>query len=552
MKEHIEFVDSRATLVSLQTIEEYPIHCHDAVEIIYVLEGVIDLKISFFNFELREGQFAVINRAEIHRISKKSLKNLVLIYHIDASGFNIGETIFMYDPSYYKYINGERVDEIRRILINAALESFQNNIDSLKRTSDLMAQCLAVLIDEYQMQHYSAKDLKESIYKDKQMQSDRMKRINNYLYAHYNEKIGLEMLAELEHINKYYLTHLIKYSTGYCFQKLINIIRIEMSEGLLLNSEKNVSDIVYETGFSSYRFFNKHFKELFHMTPSEYRQRYKNEILGKKAIDAIEYSAAEGIAILYDHIEADVIHDKSKCIMVDGRVLRNAVQSGGFGKLIRKLNFFHTDLDEAAITLRNLGFPVNNHANISNEGAGTPYQQYLGSSDNIITMINQLIQNYDGNNLLLFDAEPGIKTVLQENHGVIARTGLAKVSFYACLFYAMLGDVLIDQNDDYLVTGSSKGFQILIHCSGPVKFKLTHVCDDCLIKIWHYENKNNTYNQCLALGKLPHIDNTDIDMLNRASFPHVQLCKPKPKPTAEAEFEIQLSPQDTALIIIEE
>lgn len=69
----------------------------------------------------------------------------------------------------------------------------------------------------------------------------------------------------------------IKSLTNYAPNELVRIIRLKAAEQLIINTEKNISEIAYETGFTTPSYFTKCFKEYFNESPTDYgkRIRYK-------------------------------------------------------------------------------------------------------------------------------------------------------------------------------------------------------------------------------------------------------------------------------------
>ncbi len=67
----------------------------------------------------------------------------------------------------------------------------------------------------------------------------------------------------------------IKTLTNYAPNELVRIIRLKASEQLLIHTEKSISEIAYESGFSSPSYFTKCFKEYFNESPTEYMKRIK-------------------------------------------------------------------------------------------------------------------------------------------------------------------------------------------------------------------------------------------------------------------------------------
>jgi signal transduction histidine kinase/AraC-like DNA-binding protein len=67
----------------------------------------------------------------------------------------------------------------------------------------------------------------------------------------------------------------IKSLTNYAPNELVRIIRLKAAEQLLINSEKSISEIAYDTGFSTPSYFTKCFKEYFSESPTDYVKRVK-------------------------------------------------------------------------------------------------------------------------------------------------------------------------------------------------------------------------------------------------------------------------------------
>jgi len=67
----------------------------------------------------------------------------------------------------------------------------------------------------------------------------------------------------------------IKSLTNFAPNELVRIIRLKAAEQFLIHSEKTISEIAYDTGFSSPSYFTKCFKEYFNESPTDYMKRIK-------------------------------------------------------------------------------------------------------------------------------------------------------------------------------------------------------------------------------------------------------------------------------------
>ncbi|MEG0769792.1 MAG: AraC family transcriptional regulator [Ruthenibacterium sp.] len=94
-----------------------------------------------------------------------------------------------------------------------------------------------------------------------------------YIDEHYAESLTLDMLAELAHVNKYYLVHTFNKEYGITPINYLIDRRIRESKYMLSNTNHSLSQIAHVLGFSSPSYFSQSFRKLTGMSPMEYRKR---------------------------------------------------------------------------------------------------------------------------------------------------------------------------------------------------------------------------------------------------------------------------------------
>ena len=95
-----------------------------------------------------------------------------------------------------------------------------------------------------------------------------------YIHSHYQEDISLEMLAQMFYVSPYYLCREFKKSTNSTIVRYINVTRIMNAQRKFMETSKNITDISRETGFSNLTHFNRVFKSVTGMSPSQYRRQF--------------------------------------------------------------------------------------------------------------------------------------------------------------------------------------------------------------------------------------------------------------------------------------
>lgn len=99
--------------------------------------------------------------------------------------------------------------------------------------------------------------------------------VRRYLDTNYKENITLESLAQMTHINKYYLAHAFRRFMGFSPISYLIMRRMEESKSLLETTDYSISQVAGIVGFSSQSYFSQIFKKNTGETPNEYRKRVK-------------------------------------------------------------------------------------------------------------------------------------------------------------------------------------------------------------------------------------------------------------------------------------
>jgi AraC-like DNA-binding protein len=92
-----------------------------------------------------------------------------------------------------------------------------------------------------------------------------------YIEQHYTEKLTLEDLAGAVQYNRTYLSTLFKNAVGVNFHEYLMRVRFQQALSELATTQKNLTEIAIDNGFSDLKSFNSRFREILHRTPAEYR-----------------------------------------------------------------------------------------------------------------------------------------------------------------------------------------------------------------------------------------------------------------------------------------
>jgi len=93
---------------------------------------------------------------------------------------------------------------------------------------------------------------------------------------HNDSNISIEDIAEKMGLSRSQLFRKLKAITGMSHVEIIKKFRLEKAKWLLTNTRLNVSDISYQVGFSSPKYFSNVFYKEFDLRPSEWRRQFNN------------------------------------------------------------------------------------------------------------------------------------------------------------------------------------------------------------------------------------------------------------------------------------
>lgn len=99
-----------------------------------------------------------------------------------------------------------------------------------------------------------------------------VRNIIGYVRQNYTQKISLEEVSSLVHLNKSYVSVLFKKETGEKFSDFLLRIRLEESCRLLESTRKSIQEIAGMAGFPDSAYFSRAFKERYGKSPMEYRK----------------------------------------------------------------------------------------------------------------------------------------------------------------------------------------------------------------------------------------------------------------------------------------
>lgn len=258
-------------------------HRHDFWEIVYVYEGIGENHTENTSSIITEGNLLLISPGAAHTIISNSNANCPRVRIC-----NCLFTIDFFDKALNDYFKINELKNFRlySILKNRDVFCVQLNDNEIKTICgyiyDINRECCIkdIRIDEL-IKNSIVNLLIEAtrIYEtpERNLNSDTKENslaaiLEQYMKANLNSKITLASLSEQVHLAPAYLSRYFKEHTGETVSEYLFRIRIERAAELLRTTSYSITEISALCGYSSLGNFQRYFKKLVGISPSEYRK----------------------------------------------------------------------------------------------------------------------------------------------------------------------------------------------------------------------------------------------------------------------------------------
>ena len=100
-----------------------------------------------------------------------------------------------------------------------------------------------------------------------------------YILDNINKNISRSEVAQHVYLNEEYFSRMFKNKTGYAYKDYAIEVKMKYIKELLVTTNFSISIIASKAGFDNFSYFSRMFKKMEHMTPQEYRQLHKGQLI---------------------------------------------------------------------------------------------------------------------------------------------------------------------------------------------------------------------------------------------------------------------------------
>lgn len=279
-----EKISLKNTINAMQSCPStFELHWHNQVEIIALPASVKTtvphtISINQTTYELLPGDILFIWGGELHEIIANEDEALI--------GLQFASTIFNELPDFAPFIHIFRtkhlISHAQDSSVAEDIYSYIEHIFEVQATKDIFCGvesviCLYELFMNFG--RHLAAVAEESIDFDLEAGTKTNRKIKqacDYITEHCDQPLTLETVSDYIGFSTYYFSRIFKIATGLSYIEFITHQRIRRAQALLSDSDLNITEISYQSGFKSISTFNRVFKQYKGCSPSQYRKYYIN------------------------------------------------------------------------------------------------------------------------------------------------------------------------------------------------------------------------------------------------------------------------------------
>ncbi|MBD5489584.1 MAG: AraC family transcriptional regulator [Lachnospiraceae bacterium] len=260
---------------SADTGEKLLNHWHEELELAFYVKGGGRHYINGECVVAKQGRLVVTNSGFVHNIiPDESVLNddgvcaIVIIIHPKFI-----ESIFPEYEHFY-FTNKKEIanDEMKELILDIAGCKGEESPFGHIYIKSQITRLLYLMCKEDIVERSAVDDI--NLLKN----IERIKGVIQYVENNYKENITQSMIARKFYFSSVYFSRYFKNCTGMTFTDYLTSYRIEKARMELVKTDKTVTQIALETGFSDDRRLIIAFKKKHGITPLQYRKKQKNSV----------------------------------------------------------------------------------------------------------------------------------------------------------------------------------------------------------------------------------------------------------------------------------
>lgn len=247
-------------------------------ELILVTEGTLYIRYMEENFEVHSGEYLILPPSSSRREGYKKAYCAFYWIHFTVDLGSFTQRIRQSEIQSYERAKCFIMPQCAPIPRVEKMAVQMRQLQDLARNNypDITLNAMTTsIITEIYGQLYAEMSVDTNLIGSKQIYSD----IADFIRTNISKNLKIFEIAEAFGYSSKYLSHLFTKVSGMSLKQFIMNARIEKACFFLTDSDRTISEIADELGFSDVHNFSRSFKKITGLTPSAYRNAYTKRML---------------------------------------------------------------------------------------------------------------------------------------------------------------------------------------------------------------------------------------------------------------------------------
>lgn len=260
------------------TFGSFLLHDHDVIEIMLILDGDVGVAVKGERYELPRGCMVLIPPKLVHQtiVPEGTKRYERMVLHIF--------------PEYVKLITKGLPATTYRFQFTDKVNIFDYSPETFWMFRTLFERAYYAITQDKEYQRLVIPSLVVELFVEMEhilldrvtppipATNNLVTTVVDYIDEHFAEPgLTVEQIRESVYVSQGYLSRVFKSFTGSSVYNFLTYKRLIRAKELLVSGE-TVLDACLASGFTDYTSFLKTFKKAFHMTPTQYRKKYRQMV----------------------------------------------------------------------------------------------------------------------------------------------------------------------------------------------------------------------------------------------------------------------------------
>uniref|UniRef100_A6VUH3 Cupin 2 conserved barrel domain protein n=1 Tax=Marinomonas sp. (strain MWYL1) TaxID=400668 RepID=A6VUH3_MARMS len=258
---------------------EVPWHWHDEIEVVLVIEGATKVECINSSDIVKTGEMVFINANTLHKLTNYGTEDCRILNVVFSpkmlGGMGFG---LIYKKHVLPVINNKELLFYKFSGAKAWHEQAINELAAAfnvwkEQGSDREFYMNIALMKFWYIFCTNQQDI-TATHNTAKANEKRIQSLLNFIHSNYEERISIADISEAANISESECYRIFRNALNCSPNSYLLNYRLRKSVQLLTESNKQIADIAFESGFNCSAYFAKKFKLAFNVTPMQFRKNY--------------------------------------------------------------------------------------------------------------------------------------------------------------------------------------------------------------------------------------------------------------------------------------